>query len=161
MNPAAHAFFERNPDARYWYYNRNTRILNPKVWRDPNYHSDPGLIPLNNWSIPYAERGAVMVRPNPLQWIRYTFGGTRRANGGARRVGIVGLAVLAAIALGAAPLCIPPAQAHADDPCVSITDPAGNQTCSDYSLRDEILHRYQGNCQASPLYGQLGQLCRD
>jgi hypothetical protein len=41
MNPAAHAFFERNPDARYWYHNRNTRILNPKVWRDPNYHSDP------------------------------------------------------------------------------------------------------------------------
>jgi hypothetical protein len=69
--------------------------------------------------------------------------------------------VSAAAAITLAPLFIPPAQAHADDPCVSITDPAGNQTCSDYSPRDEILHRYQGNCQASPLYGQVGQLCRD
>jgi hypothetical protein len=41
MNPAAQAFFEQNPDARYWYYNRNTRILNPKVWRDSLYHPDP------------------------------------------------------------------------------------------------------------------------
>ena len=23
------------------------------------------------------------------------------------------------------------------------------------------MHRYQGNCQASPLYGQVGQFCRD
>jgi hypothetical protein len=41
MNPAAQAFFEQNPDARYWYANRNTRILNPRVWRDPHYAPDP------------------------------------------------------------------------------------------------------------------------
>jgi hypothetical protein len=23
------------------------------------------------------------------------------------------------------------------------------------------MHRYEGNCQASPLYGQVGQVCRD
>jgi hypothetical protein len=23
------------------------------------------------------------------------------------------------------------------------------------------MHRYQGNCQSSPLYGQAGQVCRD
>jgi hypothetical protein len=72
---------------------------------------------------------------------------------------ILGASAAAAIAL--APLCIPPAQAHADDPCVSTTHPADNRACSDYSLRNEILHRYQGNCDASPLYGQVGQLCRD
>jgi hypothetical protein len=33
---------------------------------------------------------------------------SRRANGGARRLAIVGLAVLAAIALGAAPVATPP-----------------------------------------------------
>ena len=72
---------------------------------------------------------------------------------------ILGVSAAAAIAL--APLCIPPAQAHADDPCVSITDPAAHQACSDESLRDNPIHRYQGNCQASPLYGQVGQVCRD
>jgi hypothetical protein len=41
MNPAAHAFFERNPDARYWYYNRNTRILNPKGLARPELPLGP------------------------------------------------------------------------------------------------------------------------
>ncbi len=67
------------------------------------------------------------------------------------RVRYIGVA--AAIAL--APLCIPPAQAHADDPCSGITDPAIHQGCVD-GLR---LRRFQGDCQASPLNGQLGQVC--
>ena len=72
---------------------------------------------------------------------------------------IMGVSAAAAIAL--TPLCIPPAQAHADDPCVSITDPAAHQACIDEFLRDDPLHRYQGNCDASPLYGPEGQVCRD
>ncbi len=56
-------------------------------------------------------------------------------------------------------LCVPPAQAHADDPCAGITDPVARQACIDQ--RDNPLRRYQGNCDASPLYGQEGQLCRD
>jgi hypothetical protein len=73
---------------------------------------------------------------------------------------IMGVSAAAAIAL--APLCIPPPQAHADDPCVSVTDPAAHQACIDGSLRDNPMRRYQlGNCEASPLYGQMGQLCRD
>jgi hypothetical protein len=42
---------------------------------------------------------------------------------------ILGVSAAAAIAL--APLCIPPAPAHADDPRVSITDPAAHQACID------------------------------
>jgi len=72
---------------------------------------------------------------------------------------ILGVSAAAPIAL--APLYIPPAPAHADDPCVSITDPAAHRACSDEFLRDNPVYRYQGNCDASPLYGQLGQLCRD
>ena len=73
------------------------------------------------------------------------------------------LGALAAAAIALAPLCIPPAQAHADDPCVSITDPAAPQACIDEFLPAAPLHRYQGRggCTASPLYGQLGQFCRD
>jgi hypothetical protein len=71
---------------------------------------------------------------------------------------IMGVSAAAAIAL--APLCIPPAQAHADDPCVSITDPAAHQACIDESLRDNPMHRYPGDCQASPFYGQVGQFWR-
>jgi hypothetical protein len=69
---------------------------------------------------------------------------------------------VSAAAIALAPLCIPPAQAHADDPCVSITDPAAHQACVDESLRDDPMRRTQlGNCEASPVYGQMGQLCRD
>jgi hypothetical protein len=72
------------------------------------------------------------------------------------------MGVSAAAAIALAPLCIPPAQAHADDPCVSITDPAAHQACIDEFLRDDPVHRYQGgNCHAMPFYGQVGQLCRD
>jgi hypothetical protein len=67
----------------------------------------------------------------------------------------------AAAAIALAPLCIPPAQAHADDPCVSVTDPAAHQACIDESGPDDRYRRYRGNCDASPLYGQEGQLCRD
>ena len=70
---------------------------------------------------------------------------------------LMGASAAAAIAL--APLCIPPAQAHADDPCVSIA--AAHQACIDEFPRDASMHRYQGGCQASPLYGQVGQVCRD
>jgi hypothetical protein len=77
------------------------------------------------------------------------------------RRAIIGASAAAAIAL--APLCMPPAQAHADDdPCVSITDPAAHQACIDGFLRDNPMRRTQlGNCEASPAYGQIGQLCRD
>jgi hypothetical protein len=80
---------------------------------------------------------------------------------------LLGASAAAVIAL--APLCIPPAQAHADDPCVSITDPAVHQACIDESLRDTPirryqrdcpLHTYQCECQSSPLYGQVGQFWR-
>ncbi len=71
----------------------------------------------------------------------------------------MGVAAAAAIALG--PLCIPPAQAHADDPCVSITDPAAHQSCVNGFLRDNPQRRWQlGDCEgASPLDGQVGQVC--
>jgi hypothetical protein len=73
---------------------------------------------------------------------------------------LMGASAAAVIAL--APLCIPPAQAHADDPCVSITDPAAHQACIDDSLRDDPMDRYRmGDCQASPDYGAEGQFCRN
>jgi len=72
----------------------------------------------------------------------------------------MGVSAAAAIAL-ACP-CIPPAQAHADDPCVSISDPAAHHACSDESLPDYTIDKYQmGDCQASPDYGQEGQFCRN
>jgi hypothetical protein len=68
----------------------------------------------------------------------------------------------AAAVIAVAPLCMPPAQAHADDPCVSIADPAVHQACIDEFLRDHPMDRYQmGDCQASPDYGQEGQVCRN
>jgi hypothetical protein len=70
---------------------------------------------------------------------------------------IMGASASAVIALG--PLCIPPAQAHADDPCVSVTDPAAHQACI-----DDPMHTYRrgdGECQANPDYGQVGQFCRN
>ena len=70
---------------------------------------------------------------------------------------IVGMSAAAAVAL--APFCVPLAPAPADDPCVGITDPVARQACIDQ--RNDPTRRYQGNCDASPLYGQEGQLCRD
>jgi hypothetical protein len=72
---------------------------------------------------------------------------------------ILGASAAAAIAM--APLCIPPAHADPTDACAGITDPAAHQACIDEFLRDDPMHRYQGNCQSSPFYGQLGQICRD
>jgi len=73
---------------------------------------------------------------------------------------LVGASAAAVIAL--APFCIPPAQAHADNPCASITDPAAQQACVGESLRDDPMHRYQmGDCQGSPDYGAEGQFCRN
>ncbi len=68
--------------------------------------------------------------------------------------------VSAAAAIALAPLCMPPAQAHADDPCADITDPAAHQACIDEFLRHTHKHGV-GGCAASPLYGQEGQFCRD
>jgi hypothetical protein len=72
---------------------------------------------------------------------------------------LLGASAAAAIAL--APLCIPPAQAHADDRCFSITDPAAHQACIDEFLPDNPMRRYHlGNCEgASPLDGEVGQVC--
>ena len=73
---------------------------------------------------------------------------------------LIGASAAAVIALAA--LCIAPAQAHADDPCVSITDPAAHQACINESLPDDTMHRDpMGNCQASPDYGAEGQFCRN
>ena len=71
---------------------------------------------------------------------------------------ITGVSAAAATAL--APLGIPPAQAHADadDPCVSITDPAAHQTCMDEFLRD-FYKREMAQCDASSNHGQIGQVC--
>jgi hypothetical protein len=79
--------------------------------------------------------------------------------GGLMKRAIMGLSAAAVIAL--APLCIPPAQAHADNPCVSITDPAAHQACINEFLRNNPIHKDPGGCAASPLYGQLGHFCRD
>ena len=73
---------------------------------------------------------------------------------------LMGASAAAVIAL--APLCLSPAQAHADDPCVSITDPAAHQACIDESAPDNATQRDpMGNCQASPDYGAEGQFCRN
>jgi hypothetical protein len=73
---------------------------------------------------------------------------------------LLGASAAAVIAL--AILCIPPAQAHADDPCVSMTDPAAHQACIDESLPDNPIDRARmGDCQASPDYGANGQFCRN
>jgi hypothetical protein len=74
---------------------------------------------------------------------------------------LMGASAAAVIAL--APLCIPPAQAHADDPCVSITDPTAHQACIDgSSLPDDPMRRSpMGECQAGSGYGAVGQFCRD
>ncbi len=72
----------------------------------------------------------------------------------------MGASVAAAIAL--TPLCISQAQAHAEDPCVSIIDPAAHQACIDAPPTDDSTRGPRmGDCQASPDYGQLGQFCRN
>jgi hypothetical protein len=71
---------------------------------------------------------------------------------------LIGASAAAVVAL--APLCIPPAQAHADDPCASIIDPAAHQACIDQPLPNDGTPR-MGNCQASPDYGAEGQFCRN
>jgi hypothetical protein len=72
------------------------------------------------------------------------------------------LGALAAAVIALAPLCIPPAQAHADDPCANIADPAAHQACIDESPPPDAPPRYpMGECQASPDYGAEGQFCRN
>jgi hypothetical protein len=68
---------------------------------------------------------------------------------------LMGASAAAVIAL--VPLCTPPAQAHADDPCVSIIDPAAHQACIN-EHRPEIR---MGDCGADPDNGQVGQFCRN
>ncbi len=72
---------------------------------------------------------------------------------------LTGVSGAAAIAL--ALLCIPMAQAHADDPCAGSTDPAAHQACIDKFPHDNAMRRrLLGDCEgASPYDGQLGQVC--
>jgi hypothetical protein len=69
--------------------------------------------------------------------------------------------VSAAAAIALASLCIPPAQAHADDRCANVTDPAARQACTNGFLRDSPQRRWGlGDCEgASPVDGQVGQIC--
>ena len=69
----------------------------------------------------------------------------------------------AVVSITLASLGISPPQAHAeDDPCAGITDAAAHQACVDGFPRDNPMRKSQlGNCEASPIYGQVGQLCRD
>jgi hypothetical protein len=69
---------------------------------------------------------------------------------------IMGVSAAAAVAL--VPLGIPPAQAHAGDPCVSITGPAAHRACIDEYLRN-FYRREMAQCDASPNHGQVGQVC--
>jgi hypothetical protein len=71
------------------------------------------------------------------------------------------MGVSAAAAITLAPLFVPPAQAHADDPCVSITDPAAHQACiNGFMPHDPTRRHLLGDCEgASPLDGQVGQVC--
>jgi hypothetical protein len=70
------------------------------------------------------------------------------------RKAIVGVSAAAAVALT---LCIPPAQAHAGDPCAGITDPAAHQACLN-RVRDFWIYERRA-CEASPNHGQVGQVC--
>ena len=45
--------------------------------------------------------------------------------------------------IAVAPLCTPPVQAHADNPCVSITDPGAHQACIDKFQRDNPMRRHK------------------
>ena len=60
---------------------------------------------------------------------------------------ILGVSAAAAIALAPG------------DPCVSITDPAAHQACIDEFLRDMHRNHHIGGCDASPVNGQVGQVC--
>lgn len=41
MNPLAERHFRENPDSRYWYYNDNIRVPNPRFRRSKDYTPDP------------------------------------------------------------------------------------------------------------------------
>ncbi len=71
------------------------------------------------------------------------------------------MGVLAAAATALALLVVPTAQAQADDPCASITDPAAHQACVGGFPHDNAMRRHLlGDCEgASPFDGQLGQVC--
>lgn len=71
------------------------------------------------------------------------------------------MGVSAAAAITLAPLFNPPAPAHADDPCVSVTDPGAHQDCLNGFLPHDPKRRHLlSDCEgASPLDGQVGQVC--
>jgi hypothetical protein len=75
------------------------------------------------------------------------------------RMAVIGVAGAIAVALGL--LCMPAAQARADNPCAGITGPAARQACIDSLPHDNPMRRYPlGDCEgASPIDGQLGQIC--
>jgi hypothetical protein len=72
--------------------------------------------------------------------------------------------ISAAVVVGFGVVGAAPASAHPIAACAGITSPAANQACIDGFLRDDAMHRYQmgeGECQSSPMYGQVGQFCRN
>ena len=96
--------------------------------------------------------------------VRHCVSGDNAAFGGRKREELMKTAIMgvtAAAAIGLAPTCIPPAQAHADDPCVGIADPAAYQACIGKLPRNNPIRRYPlGDCEgASPIDGQVGQVC--
>lgn len=72
---------------------------------------------------------------------------------------VIGVAAATAVALGL--ICIPAAPARADNPCAGISGAAARQACIDNLPHDNPVRRYQlGDCEgASPIDGQLGQIC--
>ena len=96
-------------------------------------------------------------QPRPNMLVEIGSGDNTAAIRGAEKEELMKRAILrvsAAAATALAPLCIPPAQAHAGDPCVRATDPAAHKACID-KLRD--FWRYQRRaCAASPIHGQVG-----
>lgn len=62
---------------------------------------------------------------------------------------------VSAVAIALASICIPPAQARTDDPCIGITDPAAHDAC----ILDYIQRRETAQCDASSNHGPIGQLC--
>jgi hypothetical protein len=41
VNADAKAFFQQNPQAKYWYYSDTLRVANPALQRRPDWEPDP------------------------------------------------------------------------------------------------------------------------
>ena len=122
---------------------------------------DPLSTVLNIHALIYLLIGVGVYFTARTRFIEIRYFRLTRPLGGSGKEGLMkkalrGASAAAVIAL--APLCIPPAQAHADDPCASITDPAAHHACIDQSRRN-FYRREITQCEASPNHGQLGQVC--